>query len=74
MKQELVYPSCRDSWNEASPSQSQRGVPSARLVGIDAGVREDTGTIIARMRRARAGRSGDSAEEALSARDEGLRR
>ena len=45
----------------------------AELVGIDAGTREETGTIIARMRRARAGRPSVSAEEILSARDEGRR-
>ena len=52
---------------------TRRGVPIARLVGIDQSVREDTGTIIARMKRARAGRPSVSAEEILSARDEGRR-
>ena len=52
---------------------TRRGVPVARLVGIDESVREDTGTIIARMKRARAGRPSVSAEEILSARDEGRR-
>ena len=52
---------------------TRRGVPVARLVGIDESVREDTGTIIARMKRARAGRPAVSAEEILSARDEGRR-
>ena len=35
---------------------TRRGVPVARLVGIDDGAREGTRTIIARMKRARAGR------------------
>jgi len=52
---------------------TRRGVPIARLVGIDESVREDTGTIIARMKRARAGRPSVSAEEILAARDEGRR-
>lgn len=52
---------------------TRRGVPVARLVGIDESVREDTGTIIARMKRARAGRPSVSAKEILSARDEGRR-
>ena len=50
---------------------TRRGVPVARLVGIDHGTREDTGTIIARMKRARAGRSAVSVKENLSARDQG---
>jgi len=52
---------------------TRRGVPVARLVGIDESVREDTSTIIARMKRARAGRPAVSAEEILAARDEGRR-
>ena len=52
---------------------TRRGVPIARLVGIDESVREDTGTIIARMKRARAGRPSVLAEEILAARDEGRR-
>ena len=52
---------------------TRRGVPVARLVGIDDGTREGTGTIIARMKRARAGRSSVSAKEVLSARDQGRR-
>ena len=51
-----------------------RGVPIARLVGIDAGTRKETGAIIARMRRARTGRTSVSTEEILSARDEERRR
>ncbi|MDE0459572.1 MAG: type II toxin-antitoxin system prevent-host-death family antitoxin [Chromatiales bacterium] len=50
---------------------TRRGVPIARLVGIDHGVREDTDTIIARMKRARAGRPSVSAAEILSARNHG---
>ena len=52
---------------------TRHGVPIARLVGIDAGTREETATIIARMRRARAGRPSVSVKEILSARDEGRR-
>ena len=52
---------------------TRRGVPVARLVGIDHRTREDTDTIIARMKRAREGRPSVSAEEILSARDEGRR-
>ena len=52
---------------------TRRGVPVARLVGIDDGAREDTGTIIARMKRARAGRPSVSAKEVPSARDQGRR-
>ena len=52
---------------------TRRGVPIARLVGIDAGTRGETGTIIARMKRARAGRPSVSVKEILSARDEGRR-
>lgn len=52
---------------------TRRGVPIARLVGIEHRFREDTDTIIARMKRARAGRPSVSAEEVLSARDQGRR-
>ena len=53
---------------------TRRGVPIARLVGIDDGTREDTGTIIDRMKRARAGRRPSvSVKEILSARDQGRR-
>ena len=52
---------------------TRRGVPIAQLVGIHDGNREDTGTIIARMKRARAGRPPVSARQFLSARDEGRR-
>lgn len=52
---------------------TRRGVPIARLVGIAAGTREETGRIIDRMKRARAGRPSVSVEEVLSARDEGRR-
>ena len=52
---------------------TRRGVPIARLVGIDDGTREDTGTIIDRMKRARAGRPSVSVKEILSARDQGRR-
>ena len=52
---------------------TRRGVPVARLVGIDDGTRARTGTIIARMKRARAGRSSVSVKEILSARDQGRR-
>ena len=52
---------------------TRRGVPVARLVGIDDGTREGTGTIIARMKRARAGRSSVSVKAILSARDQGRR-
>ena len=48
-------------------------MPIARLVGIDHRDREDTDTIIARMKRARAGRPSVSTEEILSARDQGRR-
>lgn len=58
----------------ASITITRRGLPIARLVGIDADTRRDTGTIIARMRRARAERPAVSAEEILSARDAGRRR
>ena len=50
---------------------TRRGVPISRLVGIDDSTREDTGTIIARMKRARAGRPSVSVKENLSARDQG---
>ena len=52
---------------------TRRGVPISRLVGIDDSTREDTGTIIARMKRARAGRPSVSVKEILSARDQGRR-
>jgi prevent-host-death family protein len=52
---------------------TRRGVPIARLVGIDHGVRENTDTIVSRMKRARAGRTSVSAGEILSARDQGRR-
>ena len=52
---------------------TRRGVPIAQLVGIDDGDREDTDTIVARMKRARAGRPPVSARKILSARDEGRR-
>ena len=52
---------------------TRRGVPVARLVGIDHGTREDTGTIIARMKRARAGRPSVSVKEILWTRDQGRR-
>ena len=52
---------------------TRRGVPVARLVGIDPRDREDTDTIIARMKRARADRPWVSTEETLSARDQGRR-
>ena len=52
---------------------TRRGVPIARLVGIDSRIRGDTGATIARMRRARAGRPSVSVKEILSARDEGRR-
>ena len=52
---------------------TRRGVPIARIVGIDPGAGEDIGAIIARMKRARAGRASVSAGEILSARDEGRR-
>ena len=52
---------------------TRRGVPIAQLLGIDDGNREDTGTIVARMKRARAGRPPVPARKILSARDEGRR-
>jgi prevent-host-death family protein len=52
---------------------TRRGVPIARLVGIDHRDREGTDTIIARMKRARASRPSVSTEEILSARDQGRR-
>ena len=52
---------------------TQRGVPVARLVGIDDRTRERTGTIIARMKRTRAGRSSVSVKEILWTRDQGRR-
>ena len=52
---------------------TRRGVPVARLVGIDRRDREDTDTTIARMKRARANRPWVSTEETLSARDQGRR-
>ena len=52
---------------------TRRGVPVARLVGIDDGTRERTGTIIARMKRARAGRSSVPVKEILWTRDQGRR-
>ena len=52
---------------------TRRGVPVARLVGIDDGARERTGTTIARMKRARAGRSAVSVKEILWTRDQGRR-
>ncbi len=65
----------------ASITITRRGLPIARLVGIDADTRRDTGTIMARMRPVRAlvapprpARPAVSAEEILSARDAGRRR
>ena len=52
---------------------TRRGMPVARLVGTDDGTGERTGTIIARMKRARARRSSVSVKEVLSARDQGRR-
>ena len=52
---------------------AQRGAPIARLVGIDTGTGEDSGSVILRLKRARAKRPVVSAEEILSARDEGRR-
>ena len=52
---------------------TRRGVPVARLVGIDDGTREGTGTIIARMKRARTGRPSVSVKEILWTRDQGRR-
>ena len=51
----------------------RRGVPVARLVGIDDRTREGTGTIIARMKRARAGRPSVAVREVLWTRDQGRR-
>ena len=52
---------------------TRRGVPIARIVGIDHRDREDTDTVIARMKRARAGWPSVSAGEILAARDQGRR-
>ena len=51
-------PSCTQGAERKGESITitRHGVPIARLVGIDPGTREETATIIARMRRARAGR------------------
>jgi len=58
---------------EESITITRRGAPVARLVGIDDDARDDTstGTVIARMRRARARRQSVSVMEILSARDQG---
>ena len=47
------------------------GLPVALLMGIDDRPREDTDTIIARMKRARVGRPPVSVKEVLRARDQG---
>ena len=52
---------------------TRRGVPIARIVGVDPGAGEDTESVIARMRRARSARTAVSADEILSARDHGRR-
>ena len=52
---------------------TRRGVPVARIVGVGPGVGEETGAIVARMRRARSARAAVSADEILSARDQGRR-
>ena len=52
---------------------TRRGVPIARIVGVDPGAGEDTESVIARMRRARSARAAVSADEILSARDQGRR-
>ena len=52
---------------------TRRGVPIARIVGIDDRVDEHVGAIIDRMRAARSRRATVSASEILAARDEGRR-
>lgn len=52
---------------------TRRGVPIARIVGVDPGAGQDPGTVIARMRRARSARATVSANEILLARDHGRR-
>ena len=53
---------------------TRRGVPIARIVAVDPGAGEDTGAVIARMRRARSVRlrPSVSANEVLSVRAKGL--
>ena len=52
---------------------TRRGVPIARIIGVDPGAGEDTESVIARMRRARSARTAVSSDEILSARDHGRR-
>ena len=52
---------------------TRRGVPIARIVGVDDGRSERVGDVIARMRAARARRPSVSTTEILAARDRGRR-
>ena len=52
---------------------TRRGVPIARIIGVDPGAGEDTESVIARMRRARSARTAVPADEILLARDQGRR-
>lgn len=52
---------------------TRRGEPVARIVSVKEHAREDTATVIARIRSARAGRPAVTAEEILAARDDGRR-
>ncbi|MFZ1413919.1 MAG: type II toxin-antitoxin system prevent-host-death family antitoxin [Defluviicoccus sp.] len=50
---------------------TRRGTPIARLVPVEHGTGVDPSAVIARIRRARAGRPRVSAAEIVAARDEG---
>lgn len=52
---------------------TRRGAPIARIVPVEQSSPDDIGAILARMRRARAGRARVSRDEILAARDEGRR-
>ncbi len=52
---------------------TRRGVPIARIVGIDDRANEHVGAIIDRMQAARSRRASVSASEIMAARDEGRR-
>ena len=52
---------------------TRHGVPVARILGIAEAEHDDVATVIARIKRARAGRPSVSLEEIIAARDEGRR-